>query len=87
MVSIQKKSDQTWLFCLERSKKWRDELIAKSKSMQMTMELIGIQSSDCPFAKRENVLMEKVLSVKVTIDLINQCEGGFLDMKASKEKL
>lgn len=55
--------------------------------MQMTMELIGIQSSDCPFAERENVLMEKVLSVKVTIDLINQCEGGFLDMKASKEKL
>lgn len=51
MVSIQKKSDQTWLFCLERSKKWRDELIAKSKSMQMTMELIGIQSSDCPFCE------------------------------------
>lgn len=30
--------------------------------------------------------MKKVLSVNVSIDLINHCEGGFVDMKASKER-
>lgn len=34
----------------------------------------------------ENPFMKKVFSVNVSIDLINQCEEGLVDMKASKEK-
>lgn len=49
------------------------------------MKLIEIQSSDSPLAKGD-VVLEKLLSVNVSINLINQREGGLVDMKASKDK-